>query len=167
MEKLKNLKPGDYVMQNGEIDQKALEECLKRLGKNGQCKKCGGKGCKTGDKEGEEGNGQCQNGSCSAGLLIIGGRPAGTRGGGPGGDLFRDQESEKHDTEIEVLQGEKNGTEGSTLLGTSEAEHDLDKNKYQSEQVSGGASNTGGGGEAIWKENLLPEEQQLLRSVKP
>ncbi|WDE96377.1 hypothetical protein PQO03_00140 [Lentisphaera profundi] len=163
-EKLLKLKPGDYVMNNGQLDKKTLEECLKRLEKKGKCKKCGGKGCKPGDQEGE---GQCKNGSCNAGLMIVEGGESIGRGGGSSEEIFRDRESARHDTEIEVLQGEKNGMDGSTLLGTSKAEHDLEKNKYKSGQLSAGTKNTGRGGEAVWKENLLPEEQKLLRRVKP
>jgi hypothetical protein len=163
MEKLKKLKPGDYVASNGELDQKTLEECLKRLEKQGKCKKCGGKGCKAGDKEGD---GQCDNGGCSAGLALLQGKPGVSRGGGEGGELFRDIESDKHDTEIEVVQGEEKGLDGTTLLGTTEAEHQLNESAYKKNQLSGNTANTGQGGEAVWKENLLPEEQKLLRSVK-
>jgi len=164
MEKLKKLKPGDYARSNGALDEKDLEECLKRLEKQGKCKKCGGKGCEKGEGEGE---GQCENGGCSAGLALLNGGAGVSRGGGPGGEIFRDRESDKHNTEIELVQGEQSAMEGSTLLGTSKAEHELDKNKYKSGQLSDGTKHTGQGGEAVWKENLLPEEQKLLRSIKP
>ena len=51
------------------------------------------------------------------------------------------------------------------LLGTSEGEHKLEKDQWRGSQEGGKTDNQGSGGDAIWKENLLPEEQELLRSL--
>jgi len=48
------------------------------------------------------------------------------------------------------------------LLSVGETEHEEDKQASGS-QAGGGVSSNGRGGDAVWRESLIPEEQALLK----
>ena len=147
---MKKMKPSEYVSGSGDVDQEKLKEWLRRMleQKKQQCKACEGGGCSS-----------CQGGG-------LPGRGDITRGPGDGGDPLGDKESEKQKTKVEAVRNEDmNRARPGELLGTSEGEHKLEKDQWRGSQEGGKTDNQGSGGDAIWKENLLPEEQELLRSL--
>jgi hypothetical protein len=48
------------------------------------------------------------------------------------------------------------------LMGTSEKEHEIDPSRYRGPTSGGTIGNSGGGGEAVWKSSLPPDEQDFL-----
>ena len=50
------------------------------------------------------------------------------------------------------------------LLATGEAEHDLDKSKV-GPRKAGAVESLGQGGEAIWRESLMPAEKSVLKRL--
>ena len=148
MNQMKQMKPSEYVSGAGDVDQEKLKEWLKKMleQKKNECKDCDKQGCSS-----------CQG---------LPGMPGIGRGPGWGGDPLGDKESEKQKTKIETVRNEDmNRARPGELLGTSEGEHKLEKERWKGKQTSEGTKNKGSGGDAIWKENLLPEEQELLRSL--
>ncbi|MCH2175099.1 MAG: hypothetical protein MK193_05165 [Lentisphaeria bacterium] len=171
LEQLRKMKPTDQMKsQLSTEEQKALIEYMnkKRQDKKKSCTECENKQKQC--QKCEPGNpcGSCtQNcSSCSgsnpASVLMI---PGISRGGGAGPELFQAYENNRFNTQIEnVKKSEQTPGDQGQLLAVTEGEHKHDKDAFKIGS-SGGADNKGQGSEAIWTENLLPEEQELLRSI--
>lgn len=154
MQDLKSVKPSDYVRNNRTpIDKEKLKKWLERMKQ--QIKE----NCPTCSAESKE---NCS--SCGAGQLP--GMGGINRGPGYGGDPLGDENAEEVKGKIETVynQDMKNMRMGE-LLGTSNGEHDPDKAIFKGNLKGGDTEFKGDGGDAVWKENLLPEEQELLRSL--
>jgi hypothetical protein len=85
---------------------------------------------------------------------------------GPG---TTDLKPKKEDTNLNTNHLEKEQTKDLTrlapgdLLGTSDGEHAVDKTTTGAPQDGQGSNALGKGGDAVFKENLLPEEKRALR----
>ncbi|NQZ60265.1 MAG: hypothetical protein HRT88_22680, partial [Lentisphaeraceae bacterium] len=49
------------------------------------------------------------------------------------------------------------------LVSIENSKHNIDKTTFKGPAISGDTKNKGDGGDAIWKNTLLPEEQELLK----
>lgn len=153
-----------------EIDPKQLQQMLKNLKDKAQaCKDCKGPGNaeseaekalndllngKDGEGEGEgEGDGDGE-GMGSGGV---------NRGPGTGPLRFQKKASELDTDRLERLENDDlTRTLPGDNMGTSDTEHNLDKTST-GPSAGGSVSGSGTGGDAVWRDQLLPTEQKVLR----
>jgi hypothetical protein len=160
---LKSIDPSQLKSLSSE-QLAALRESLKRNA--AACQQCSGQGSQPGgwgDLSDEEllslinGNspGQGPNGNQP-------GRGGVTRGPGSSPLTLAGAESQLGTRNLEgVASADLSRAAPADLIGITTGEHELDKTATGPQ--SGGEANTGRGGEAVWKETLLPGEQSVLR----
>ena len=143
--------PYDGPAQQLTADQlKKLIERLKRL-----------KGALKGDGEGE---GQGQSAPGKSGSGTIPGFPGINRGPGDGGNPLGEGQSPKLKGNTEAVKG--NLTPDSLpgeVISLENCKRKIDTKAYKGIQKSGDSKNKGEGGDAVWQNHLLPEEQDLLK----
>jgi hypothetical protein len=138
------------------IDPKTLKECKGKLAKSGKaCAACLGKGGK--DPKLAMLVESMTSSSCN--------KPGagGPGGGGPAAPLTFSKDEEK--TKLDGQEGVSNPNMENASLGDTVAvkdtAHNVDPKEYKGIQT-GGAAQAGGAGEAVWKTEVLPEEQAAL-----
>ncbi len=95
------------------------------------------------------------------------GKPGGTGGGKSGSPLeFRDKPTELHSTATEPVANSSNLDHAlpGDLVGVGKGEHTVDPNAYTGPTSAGAAASDGTGGEAIWRDDLTPQEREVLRN---
>ncbi|MEM1295406.1 MAG: hypothetical protein AAGH89_08570, partial [Verrucomicrobiota bacterium] len=131
----------DMLGESGENGLTQDEQALRDLlAGEGTCPSCGGQGCSPGDRPG-------------AGGISRGPGHAPTRLG---------EDSDLGTRNLEGL--ESNDLTRSTLgasVSENIVEHDIDKSKL-GPRAGGATENLGSGGEAVWTDQLLPEERNVL-----
>lgn len=182
MEKLKSLDPKQLEKQLSKEEMKQLQEQLKKNAEGAKCNNPGqsqGQGereqsseeqamrdaISKGEGEGEgggegEGEGRGKDGE---------GENAKEGAGGPSrGPGAADLTPKKKESDLGTNNPEKEQTRDLSrlspgdLLGTSDGEHEVDKTATGT-QNSKGTQNQGVGGDAVYRESLLPEEKRVLR----
>ena len=143
MNVLKGIQPSAYVQNNHHsVDKETLKKWLEEMKK---WKQCNGSGSEP--REGVPG----------AGLGVL--------GGGLGGEPLGDEASEEFKGGIQTVHNQDmQNMDLGELLGTSIGEHDIEKEKFKGKGKGGDAVHKGHGGDTVWRDNLLPEEQEILRS---
>jgi len=85
------------------------------------------------------------------------------RGPGTAPDVLGDPHADAGKGKLERLKNDnKEQALPGDLLQTSDGEHDVDETK-KGPTAGGAASNKGKGGDRVWKDSLLPEEQKALK----
>lgn len=143
---------GDPAEGEGQEGPGSEEQAMRDAvnGKDGEGEGEGGDGNSNG--EGEDGEGEGKQGA---------GPP--TRGPGT-----VDLKPKKSESDLDTNNPEKEQTRDikrlapGDLLGTSDGEHDVDKT-IVGPQSGGNTANKGEGGDAVQRENLLPEEKRVLK----
>lgn len=142
LKQLKDFQPG----QSPQLTPEQMENLRERLKKNeAVCKQCVGP--KAGD--GEE-------------------RPRAAGGPGGGGDTaplsFKKEQSNLHTKETETLSSEDHSQAlPADLAGISAGEHQVKKEAAAGPVTGGEIATPGGGGDAVWKNAVLPSERTVLR----
>jgi len=140
------------------IDPKQLKECKGRIGKGtNACAMCMGKGGKDPKFAMLVNSMTSGDGSCN-----MPGAGGVTRGRGDAPLTFnKDEATAKLDGQEGVSNPNlENATIGDTIA-VKDTAHDVDQTAFKGPQ-SGGAAQDGGAGEAVWKTEVLPEEQAVL-----
>lgn len=168
MKQLQGLDPSKLK----ELDPKQLQQMLKNLkDKAKACKDCKGM-CEGGSeaekalndllngKDGEgEGEGDGEGDGDGEGM----GRGGVNRGPGTGPLRFEKKGSELDTDRLERLENDDlTRTLPGDNMGTSDTEHNLDKTST-GPSAGGSVSGSGTGGDAVWRDQLLPSEQKVLR----
>ncbi|MES2706954.1 MAG: hypothetical protein V4726_10170 [Verrucomicrobiota bacterium] len=156
-----------------QLDPKQLEKMLQNLKAKGEaCKNCQGQGRGDGQSEAEKalndllngkgkgnGDGEC-NGEGDGEEM---GRGGVIRGPGTGPLRFEKNESELGTSKLEMLENsDLTRTLPGDNLGTTDMEHQLDKSPT-GPSAGGGVAAPGTGGDAVWRDQLLPAERKVLR----
>ena len=149
-----------------ELDPEQIKKMLENLkAKSAACKECQGKGQGEGQsgaekalsdllngKEGKEGEGK-------DGM----GRGGVNRGPGTGPLTFEKDAADLATNKLEQLEStDLSRTLPGDHLGTKDIEHKLDKSAMGPE-AGGDVATPAGGGEAVWRDQLVPSEQKVLR----
>jgi hypothetical protein len=179
MKKLEALDPNELAKNLSKEELDKLREQLKKNG--GQCKNCSGQGDGQGQGKGgagsleqqlrdelEKGEGEGDEGEDGQEGQEGDGQEGKGKGGvqrGPGTTALN---LSKKESELDADKIEKEQTRDMSrlmpgdLLGTSDGAHTVDKTAVG--PLAGGGTNAiGEGGDATWKENLLPEEKSILQ----
>ncbi|RYD31154.1 MAG: hypothetical protein EOP86_18510 [Verrucomicrobiaceae bacterium] len=91
------------------------------------------------------------------------GRGGVSRGPGTGPLRFEKNESELGTSRLEHLESKDlSRTLPGDNLGTTDTEHQLDKTPT-GPSAGGNVASPGSGGDAVWRDRLLPEERRVLR----
>ncbi len=155
-----------------ELDPAQLQQMLKNLqAKAKACKDCQGGGAGAGQSEAEKALADLLNGK-EGGDGEGQGEGEGQEGKGRGGlqrgpgtaDLsFEKNASDLSTNNLEILESQDlTRTLPGDHLGTRDIEHKLDKSATV--PVAGGdVTSPAGGGDAVWRDQLLPSEQKVLR----
>ncbi len=156
-EKMKEL--ADKLAKNAQAAREMMENSKwkldEKLTQNGTCPYCDGRGCKGGtDGEGKpcphshpgEGNGEIKRGPGEAPLML-------SRDG-------TSAEPGKNEALKSNIDGNRMALGDAT--GLSNGTHRVDPNAYRG-QSGGAIQNAGQGGEAVWKQSLLPAEREVLK----
>ena len=131
-------------------EEQAMRDAVNGENGEGEGEGEGGNSPGEGEGEGEEGKGK---------------QGAGPPTRGPG---TVDLKPKKSESDLDTNNPEKEQTRDlkrlapGDLLGTSDGEHDVDKTNV-GPQSGGNAANKGEGGDAVQRENLLPEEKRVLK----
>lgn len=170
MNQLKGLDPSKLK----DVDKAQLQKMLQNLKAKGQaCKNCQGSGSGEGQSEAEKalndllngkgGKGQGEGEGDGDGEGEGMGRGGVGRGPGTGPLRFEKKESDLGTSNLEQLESnDLSRTLPGDNLGTQDIEHQLDKTTTG--PANGGAVNAPGtGGDAVWRDQLLPAEQKVLR----
>lgn len=172
MKQLKGLDPSKLK----DVDKAQLQKMLQNLKAKGQaCKNCQGMGQGDGQSEAEKalndllngkngkGKGEGEGEGDSEGEGEGMGRGGVNRGPGTGPLRFEKKESDLGTSNLEQLESnDLSRTLPGGNLGTQDIEHQLDKTAPG--PANGGAVNAPGtGGDAVWRDQLLPAEQKVLR----
>lgn len=151
------------------LDQKSLQQMMEGLKKAGEaCKNCQGK-CNGGNGEAQSeldnlignksGNGKKDAGDGNEQT----GRGGVKRGPGVAPLPLSDSPTDLKTDKPETLQADDfSRARPGDAIGTVDTEHKLDKSPT-GPQSSGGAADQGRGGEAVWRESLLPGEKAVLK----
>ena len=157
---LENLDPSQLSeMKMSELSKEQLESL-----KNSMCKACQAIGGMEGLSK-KEGMGEGESLEAMLARLSREGKLG--RGGitrGPGeAPLFFGEESDLNTNRIDAVQNQdfSRATPGD-VIGTGETEHEIDETKG-GVQRGGAISSAGSGGEAVWKESLMPSEKAVLK----
>ena len=167
---LGNLDPSKLKEMNPEQLKKMLENFK---AKSEACKNCQGKGGTGGKSEAEQaladllngkpgegsGEGQGEDGKDGEGK----GRGGVNRGPGTGDLTFEKNASDLSTNKLEQLEsGDLSRSLPGDHLGTRDIEHQLDKSP-SGPAGGGAAAQPAGGGDAVWRDQLMPAEQKVLR----
>jgi hypothetical protein len=173
MEKLQKIDPKDLARQ---MNPEQLQALQNQLQNNAQkCKDCAGQGQSGGSEMGSDeenlrkmlsdsgngpgGEGEQEEQENQADLG--GGSPE--RGPGEAPLALTKKQSETNSSKVERPETrDYSRAAPGDLLGTADGEHTVDKTD-RGPQEAGAISNTGEGGDALWRENLLPSEKRLLK----
>lgn len=174
MKQLKGLDPSKLK----DVDKAQLQKMLQNLKAKGQaCKNCQGMGQGEGQSEAEKalndllngkngkgkGDGEGEGEGDSEGEGEGMGRGGVNRGPGTGPLRFEKKESDLGTSNLEQLESnDLSRTLPGDNLGTQDIEHQLDKTTTG--PANGGSTAAPGtGGDAVWRDQLLPAEQKVLR----
>jgi len=136
--KLQNLTPGQLAQ---------LQKCLKQ-GISG-CKLCLGQG----DKEY----------NALVALINQTGNGGKGGGGGPAPLGLKEDQTKLHTKKTTQLSNEDlSHAAVGDLMGVSKGEHKIDTTKYAGPSTAGTIQSNGAGGEAVWKNQLTPQEREIL-----
>ena len=156
-----------------ELDPAQLKKMLENLkAKSAACKECQGKGQGGGQSEaekalsdllnGKDGKGQGQGEGEGEGKDGMG-RGGVNRGPGTGHLTFEKDASDLATNKLEQLEStDLSRTLPGDHLGTKDIGHDLDKSAT-GPSAGGNVATPAGGGEAVWRDQLVPAEQKVLR----
>lgn len=114
-------------------------------------------------------NGNCQNGSCEkpggALVLVMGGAGNGGPGGGggPAALTLGDKTSAQAGGSEQLNANDRSHDTLGDLEGLSSGKHKVDKDAYKGPVSAGAVASPGEGAEAVWSDNLTPEERETLR----
>lgn len=95
------------------------------------------------------------------------GKPGGTGGGTSSAPLdYREKPTELHSTATEPVTSSGNLDHAlpGDLVGVGKGEHTVDPNVYSGPSSAGAAASDGKGGEAVWRDDLTPQEREVLRN---
>ena len=155
-----------------ELDPEQLKKMMENLkAKAAACKECQGKSPGEGQSEAEKAlsdllNGkEGKQGGDGNEDSEKEGKGSGGVGRGPGAaDLTFDKDPrDLSTTRLEQLESaDLSRTLPGDHLGTKDIEHNLDKSATAS-TAGGDAASPAGGGEAVWRDQLVPSEQKVLR----
>ncbi len=92
--------------------------------------------------------------------------------GGPGGGessapiTLRDKPTDLHSTATEPDANASNLDHAlpGDIVGVGKGEHTVDPNAYAGPTAAGAATSDGNGGEAVWRDDLTPQERDVLRN---
>ena len=136
------------LRQLTEEEMKQLKQALKKGLKS--CQQCTGKG--TNDVV------ALVQAMCMAGNAGI------SRGPGTMPLTLKENETQLGTTASEMIQNDdlRRASIGDTLA-VREKEHEIDETKYQGPVAAGAVASAGEGGETVWKQNLMPDERDVLK----
>lgn len=166
MKQLQGMDPSKLKSLNKEQLQKMLQN-LKAKG--AACKNCNGKCAGDGESEaekalndllnGKDGEGEGDGDGDGDGM----GRGGVGRGPGTGPLRFDKKESDLGTSRLEQLENsDLSRTLPGDNLGTTDTEHQLDKSAT-GPSAGGNVAAPGSGGDAVWRDQLLPAERKVLR----
>lgn len=163
MKQLQGLDPENLLKQLSPEQLQQLKEGLKKC--QGACKNCGGNGMGSEeqslrDQLNGEASKQSENSGQAEGKL-----GAGTPERGPGVAPLGLSQKESEAKSDKVHQPESHDSSRLTpgdLLQTTDGQHQVDQSPASSGS-GGGIQGVGQGGDAVWKESLLPAEKKVLQ----
>ena len=94
------------------------------------------------------------------------GEPGGTGGGTSSAPLdLKDKPTQLHSaaTEPDANASSLDHALPGDLIGVGQGEHTVDPSKYQGPTAAGLAASEGTGGEAVWRDDLTPQEREVLK----
>ena len=103
--------------------------------------------------------------NADAALLALMQTGAGGKGGGGGPAPFGykpDQTNLGTKTNQQIANDDLSHAAAGDLVGVSKGQHQVDPTKYSGPASAGGIGSTGAGGEAVWKNQLTPQEREIL-----
>ncbi len=156
LQQLQNIDPKQLSqMKMDELTKEQMDQLRKSLSENGE--KLGGmEGLPQlgeGDKEFEEWLAEQQRAPGNGGIQ---------RGKGDAPIFFGDESDLKTNNIEKVSNPDLSRATPGDLLAVGETEHDIEEIK-SGPQAGGSISGKGKGGEAVWRESLMPEEKAILK----
>lgn len=151
LDQLKNIDPS----QLKQLSAEQLAQLQKRLKEGlGACQQCLGNG---------------DENDSDALLAVIQNQRTGAGGKGGGGGVaplsLKEASTDLHTKQTEALAQSEDMSRATPgdLLGVSKGEHDVDKTQFQGPASGGAISSNGAGGEAVWRNSLVPREREVLQ----
>ena len=95
------------------------------------------------------------------------GKPGGTGGGSGSAPLdFRDKGTQLGSTRTEAAPNASSLDHAlpGDLVGVGKGEHTVDPSQYTGPTTAGAVASEGAGGEAVWRDDLTPQEREVLRN---